>query len=277
MIHLRLRTEYSLGAAYGRVEQVLAAAGGSAAGMTDNGTWGHVNFAKAAEKLGIKPLFGVEVAVVPDLTKRERQPTALMALLARSTAGLSEMYQLMSRANENFYYAARLDYVAINNVSSELIVLSGVNADLDRLKMRPNVYLEYSPSAPLWNKRIAKLKGYSKVVCCDNVYPSVEDRQPYEILAFRNRKDRTTAMHITDEDELRMLIPEATDEDFMNNERIAAECDAKLPKAQMVRFPNPRPLLEAAHAGWSGARLLVLARSSVTCSASRTWTRCCTT
>lgn len=245
MIHLRLRTEYSLGRAFGRVDQVLEAAGGTAAAITDNGTWGHTQWAKAAAKRKIKPLFGVEVAVVPDITKREHQPTALMALIARRSAGLSEMYRLVTLANENFYYMPRLDYHTINAVSDDLIILSGANADLDRLKWtRPYCFVEMNPSAPMWNARVAKMKGLTRVVCADNLYPSTKDRQAYEIVAFRQRQDRTTTQHIPDEDELRMLIPMAGDEDFLNTERIAAECDAVLPRAQMVRFPNPRPLRE---------------------------------
>ena len=245
MIHLRLRTEYSFRRAYGKVEEVLARAEGTAAGITDGGTWGHVPWAKAAKKHKVKPLFGAECMVVRDATKRERQHGPMMAFLARSGDGLRELYRMMTWANcEGYYYWPRLDYNMVNALSEEVYVLSGAGPIVELLKPKTNLYLELNPSNPAWNRLRRHYKMHNWVVCADNAYVRPEDRSAYEVLAADNRRTRTGILHIPDEDELRLAIPEATDDDFLNAERIAADCDCVLPEAVMLRFPDPTPLYE---------------------------------
>lgn len=248
MIHLRLRTEYSFRKAYGKIDHVLDTLDQQegevpAAGITDNGTWGHVAWRKACKKRGIKPIFGIELPVVQDARKRERQALVTAAFLARNNEGLAEIYELSSRAStELFYFHPRIDYTDIAAVSENIIILSGAGADIARLRNRPNLYLEYNPSSPVWNKTIAGMRGYNKVVCADNLYPTVADRPAYEVLTSKDRRSRTTIMHIPNEYELRLAIPYLTDEEFLNNERIAADCNANLPKANMVKPPIDRTL-----------------------------------
>lgn len=247
MIHLRLRTEYSFRRAFGKVEDVIRAAGGTAAAITDGGTWGHVAFQKAAKKAGVKPILGVEVYVVNDPRARGKELKGTgtrMALLARNTDGLRELYQVMTVANsdEFFYYIPRLGYDHINAVSENIFIISGANPNLMKLQNRGNVYLELNPENPPWNRKAASLKGWKRIVCCDNLYPTIEDRGAYEILAAREKRFRTTIMHVANEWELREAIPEAKQKDFDATEEIAAECNAELPKAKMVVFQNPTPL-----------------------------------
>jgi DNA polymerase III alpha subunit len=237
MIHLRLRTEFSFRRAFGRVEDVIRVAGGSALAMTDSGTWGHVNFMKACKKVNIKPIFGVEIGIVGDARERERQPFASVALLARNDEGLAEIYELVTRANskECFYYVPRLDYRDLNGVTGNVYVLAGPGTLVDRVTPRPTVYLNITPTNPVWNRRAMIDGRFAKVVTCDNHYPLAEDAPAYEILAQRDKITRTTPMNILDEDGLRLAVPEADDECFANTERIAADCDAHLPVAENVR------------------------------------------
>jgi DNA polymerase III alpha subunit len=236
MIHLRLRTEYSFRKAFGSPEKVLEAAGGNAAAITDNGTWGHVAWSKACKKRGIKPIFGVELFVCKDARDRVKQGGTNMAFLARNNDGLEELYQLVTRANDLFYYFPRIDYRDVNALTSNVIVLSGSGADLERLQPKVNVYLELNPSNQNWNRTVDKARGWQRVVCCNNSFPTTADRPCYEIVAGeRNRDLRTSIMHIADEDELRLAIPQATDDDFLNTERIALDCNAEMPRAEMVK------------------------------------------
>jgi DNA polymerase III alpha subunit len=214
MIHLRLRTEFSFRRAFGRVEEVIRVAGGSAVAMTDSGTWGHVNFMKACKKANVKPIFGVEIAVVGDARSREKQPSGSVAFLARNDAGLEEIYGLVTMANskECFYYFPRLDYRDLNAISDNIYILAGPGTMLDRVTVRPNVYLNLNPTNATWNRRAMLAGQFAKVVTCDNHYPLADDAPAYEILAQRDKITRTTAMHILDEDALRLAVPEADDE-----------------------------------------------------------------
>ncbi len=249
MIHLHLRTEFSFRRAFGRIEDVLTTLkqvtpNATAAVMTDTGTWGHVNWSKACKKAGLKPIFGVEVAAVADARLRERQPVAQVLLLAKNESGLQELYQLISLANskELFYYYPRLDYRDLNGVSRNLHVLHGPGTQLDRLSQLQPHYLMLTPSNVGWNQRAARQQHFPCVVAADNRYPTPDDKAAYEILAQRDKVTATTPMHILTEDELWAAIPDATPDMFLNTERIAAECNAKLPVAENVKVPSSKSL-----------------------------------
>lgn len=241
MIHLRLRTEFSFRRAFGKVEDVMQAATGPSLAITDAGTWGHVAFGKACKKAGVRPIYGAEVAVVADARKKEKQPAASFALLARNDEGLRELYALVTLANSKtcFYYFPRLDYRDINGASANLYLLAGPGTILERLSPRMTVYLNLTPTNPAWNRRAMLRPEFPKVVTCDNHYPRPEDQPAYEVLAQREKVLRTTAMHILDEDALRLAVPEADDECFTNTERIAADCDAHLPQAESIHIDSP--------------------------------------
>jgi DNA polymerase III alpha subunit len=246
VIHLHLRTEYSFRRAYGKVDDVIKVAGGAAIAMTDTGTWGHVNFAKACKKVGVKPIFGVELAVVHDARQRTRQPSAQVVLLAKTDAGLTELYELVTRANaEGFYYTPRLDYRDVNAASADLVVLFGPGTQLDRVsELRADTYLMLTPTNVAWNRRAMAQRTFPCVVAGDNHYPRPEDAPAYEILAQRDKVTLSTPMHILSEDELRLAVPEADDECYLNTERVAAMCDAHLPKAENVKIQSGQTLRE---------------------------------
>jgi DNA polymerase III alpha subunit len=251
MIHLRIRTEFSFRRAFGKIDTVIAVAGGTSLAITDSGTWGHVLFAKACKKAGVRPIFGAEVAVVGDARTREKQGAASIALLARNDDGLRELYHLVTRANsaECFYYTPRLDYRDINGASENLYILAGPGTVIDRLTVRPNVYLNLNPTNASWNRRAMMLPTFQKVVTCDNHFPQPDDGPAYEILAQRDKISRTTPMHILSEDELRLAVPEADDDCFANTERIAADCDAHLPVAENVKVDLGLSLYDQCIAG----------------------------
>lgn len=254
MIQLRIRTEYSFRRAYGKIGDLVASVPGDALGITDFGTWGHVPFYKACNKIGKKPLLGVEINAVKNARDRSKQYGRSMAFLAKNSAGLTELYALVSRANgpECFYYIPRIDYTDVNSLSENVMVLSGANPDLDRIKPTPNFYLEVAPGYGEWNRMALEKRGWNVVVCSNNFYPSADGRSAYDMIVFdRDRKRSTAPMHILSEDQLRIAIPGVTDEAFINTERIAAECHVSLPQAIMVKYPNPVPLIDQCQANAS--------------------------
>jgi DNA polymerase III alpha subunit len=111
MIHLRLRTEFSFRRAYGKLDTVLDKVGTvPVAGITDDGTWGHVAWEKECKARGIKPIFGVEIALVKDAELRKKQRHAYAAFLAKNNAGLKKLYELVQLSHQQFYYIPRLSY-----------------------------------------------------------------------------------------------------------------------------------------------------------------------
>lgn len=236
MFNIKCRTEYSFRTAYGQVEKILAA---GAKGIADrNGTWGHVNFAKAAKKLGIKPVFGVELAIVDDMTVKEKQPYNYMSFFARTDAGLKAIYELTTLATENFYYIPRIDYGVLFDLPSDVAVFSGYLPQLGSLptNRRDSIFIELSPMSTKKLQDWATGKNFRTIASSDNFYPKITDKEVYEVVAGKDRETRTKAMHLLQDWELREEIPWIQDEAFKNAEELYNECNAKLPKGQMVKY-----------------------------------------
>lgn len=252
IIRLRNRTEHSYRTAYGKLERVLDCQGdNSAAAITDrHGTWGHVRWSKTCKARGIKPIFGVELAVVGDMEVRDKQPMNYMSFLARNNAGLKELYELVSLATEKFYYVPRLDYDAVRDAleGGNLICLSGQAPDESRVKGMKNFFVELNqlslPSAPALAKRIkCKL-----VATSDNLYPLPQDKAAYEIVIGDRRDSRTAIGHIMHDWEWHQLwgaYPDAV----VAAEVIAMDCNADLPSAEMVHPKVTKTLLQMCKEG----------------------------
>lgn len=250
MTNLRVRTEYSFRTAFGHLPRVLAALDAPHAAITDRaGTWGHVEWAKLCKKAGKKPVFGVELAVVADLAIKDpkQRRATYFTFLARNNSGLREIYELVTEATsaENFYFHPRIDYGRAARVTKNVIIIVGSNPQWDWIgSARGNgarFHIGLSPSSLPDTVPMALEWGLPVVALSDNYFPRTEDRAAYEVVVGRNRDNRTTAMHILDRDEWLSIYPKLPRRIDLAN-RLAAECDATLPSALMVKFISDKSL-----------------------------------
>ena len=108
-----------------------AEVGCDSAAITDRGN-GHglVEFFVAAEKVGIKPILGAEIAVAAD-SRFEKRPgidgrEGGIVLLAKNQNGYQNLLQILSAAHlEGFYYQPRADAEVLQKFSADLFVLTG--------------------------------------------------------------------------------------------------------------------------------------------------------
>jgi DNA polymerase III alpha subunit len=251
MIHLRVRTEYAFNRAFGRIEEVLAHAGGNAMAITDPGCWGHVAFSKAAKARGLKPLLGVELELVSNAALATRQYGRPIGLLARTDAGLRELYQMVSRANTKprFYYTPRIDGDDLAALSDNVIILAGPGNPLTLLPERAHVYLTLQPGGGGWNQQALRQSVFPVTVACDNAYVTPEDRAAYEMTLINAGGGRTTPRHLLSPEELQLAMPEVTRAMLDLTQTIADGIDVHLPRAAMVRYPDPVPLAEQCQLG----------------------------
>ena len=243
MLHLKIRSEYSFRTAYGPINKIIKACEGDAIGLCDSGTWGHIAFRDACEAANKKPIYGVEIAFVDDARSREKQAHNYMSFLAKNNDGLKEIYELVTRSTDNFYYYPRLDYSDLFDISENLIILSGANPNWGMLPTthKKNLYIEIGPMST--KKALdACRKGFKPVAVCDNFYPRPEDKKVYEVLTGRNRQQRTKPMHILDEWEFRTAVKWCPEEAIANTYEISKQCDANLPSAQMIRYRTTKTL-----------------------------------
>jgi DNA polymerase-3 subunit alpha len=133
-VHLHTHTEYSLLDGMCRIDGLIGRVkelGQTAAAITDHGSmYGVIEFYKAAEKAGIKPVIGCEVYVAPrtrhdKVHELDTNPYHLV-LLCENETGFANLRRLVSFANtEGFYNKPRVDRELLERYHEGLIALSG--------------------------------------------------------------------------------------------------------------------------------------------------------
>lgn len=193
---LRVRSEYSFGETFAPLDQLVKALkdqGCEAAGLVDTGTWGHVQWADKCKAAGIRPMFGVSVAVVPNLESEERQS---MWFLALTDTGLKELYRFSSLAQRQAQRGfARLCYADVQAMSGAICKFSGAVLDGPFLSSVSAV-LDYDPGMPIANRRKRSMAielGLRTVLVSDNAYAYPEDRTTFEMIG---RQSKPTPQHL---------------------------------------------------------------------------------
>src|SRR5437870_7072488 len=135
-VHLHLHTEYSLLDGGCRLDRLMEKAHElkyPALAVTDHGVlFGAIDFYKAAQEKGIKPIIGCEVYVAPGsrLEKKTssggRDAYNLLVLLANSEVGYGNLIKLATAAHlEGHYYKPRSEEELLATHKEGLIALSG--------------------------------------------------------------------------------------------------------------------------------------------------------
>jgi DNA polymerase III subunit alpha len=135
-VHLHLHTEYSLLDGACRLDRLVDKAHAlafPALAITDHGVlYGAVDFFKAAQEKGIKPIIGCEVYVAPG--RRFEKKTSgggrdvyhHLLLLAKDETGYRNLIKLTTAAHlEGYYYKPRIDKELLSTHKEGLIALSG--------------------------------------------------------------------------------------------------------------------------------------------------------
>ena len=131
-VHLHAHTEYSLLDGSGKINEMVARAkelGMSAYAITDHGTmYGCVDFYKACQREGIKPIIGSEIYVCSgNMDDRTLTNNAIhhLVLLVKNEQGYQNLMKIVSEASiRGFYYKPRVDHAFLEKHSEGLIALS---------------------------------------------------------------------------------------------------------------------------------------------------------
>jgi len=132
--HLHVHTEYSLLDGSAKISELVTTAksqGMNSLAITDHGVmYGVIDFYKAANEAGIKPILGCEVYVAPGSRHDKKQTSdgvyQHLVLLAENNEGYHNLIKLVSLGfTEGFYYRPRVDIELLKEYSGGLIALSG--------------------------------------------------------------------------------------------------------------------------------------------------------
>lgn len=197
--------------------------------ITDRGAaYGFNRWTKMAEKLGKKPVYGFEVAVTdsPNAKMLNLNHVTLVA-----TSNLAPLNKLIELAFSKFKYEPLITYADLNLLDPSVRVILGRRIDFDLLDKQRQWYYAAGPSTMPKMVRAANEIGILPVASSDNLYPSPEDRHPFQLLLGRQASSQTWPQHILTDDELRAYAPQ---EAFDNRDAMAAECTASMRMSKLV-------------------------------------------
>jgi DNA polymerase-3 subunit alpha len=223
-VHLHNHTQHSLLDGLTKIPDLIKRVdklGMKSVAITDHGTMsGVIEFYKASNEAGIKPIIGMEAYVAPRLhtdkdPAKDRQYYHL-TMLAMNLTGYQNLMKLSSIANlDGFYYRPRIDRELLEQYSEGIIVLSGCiggevsdalrqdqyqqakkSAEWYKTTFKDRYFIEVMdhghPEHPTaWDEqdkvnqqllKLAKELDLPAVVTCDAHYLMHEDQEAHEIL-----------------------------------------------------------------------------------------------
>lgn len=133
-VHLHTHTHYSLLDGLPKIPGLVERAkalGMPALAITDHGVmYGIVEFYKACQKAGVKPILGVEAYVAPNRLTDKRpkidDSPYHLTLLAETEVGYKNLLKLITTAHlDGFYYRPRVDRELLKEHAEGIIALSG--------------------------------------------------------------------------------------------------------------------------------------------------------
>lgn len=172
-VHLHNHTHHSLLDGLTKIPDLVRTVkelGMEAAAITDHGTMsGTIEFYKATQDSGVKPIFGME-AYVAARSRHDRDPQKDKAryhliILAMNEKGYGNLMKLSTQANlEGMYYKPRIDHELLEKYNEGLIILSACASGEVGENLRVDNYEEA--------KRIA---SWYKSVFGDRYYLELQD------------------------------------------------------------------------------------------------------
>jgi DNA polymerase-3 subunit alpha len=160
-VHLHVHTEYSMLDGAAKIDDLFAEAAGMgmpAVASTDHGfVFGAYEFWKKATKHGVTPIIGVEAYLTPGTSRRDRTRVRWgdgggddvsgtgaythMTLLARSTAGMHNLFRMASLASlEGHFYKPRMDRELLTTYADGLIATTGCPSGEVQTRLRLGQY-----------------------------------------------------------------------------------------------------------------------------------------
>ena len=204
---LKIRTGYSFRQAAGKIEDVISRLqeiGTTHAPITDRAsTFGFYRWKKAAEKAGLHPVFGVELAVTPS-ANAPKPVVDFWTFVAQDD--LAPINRLVELATTQFRYQPLI--TVEQAMAAEGVSKMTGHRPLLQWENGPagGVGVMLGPSSPRGVVKAALAHGWPLVASSDNRYPREGDRGFYEVLVGRNAESQSYAQHILSEEEWRASI-----------------------------------------------------------------------
>lgn len=235
---MRIRTGYSFKVAAGKVEDVvkrLKEAKYTSAPITDRcSTFGFNRWTKECKKEGLRPIYGVELGVVPSWG--EKKPLVdFWTFLA--IASLEPIHLAVAAATSGHDREPSITYEMALGLKG-VIKIAGERVQPDLIRPARDFFVALSPALPVALYRKLSAKKIQFIACSDNYYPNEDDREFYRVLIGRGASVQTYPQHILSPDEWKEALWFVSDEDkkaaLANVKKIKKLCQAEMIKADLL-------------------------------------------
>jgi DNA polymerase III alpha subunit len=253
---LKIRTGYSFRQSSGKIDEVMARLqeiNAPYAPITDRAsTFGFYRWKKMADKAGLKPAFGVELAVTTSINAKKPAVDYWTFVAKDSLAPINRLVEL---ATTQFRYQPLLTLEQA--IEAEGVgKMTGHRPQLDWENGPKNgVHVMLGPSSPRGVIRRAIEHGWPLSASSDNRYVRADNRGFYEVLVGRNSETQSYPQHILSADEWRESVAHLGLSDFelekalAHSALIAGDCTAELQKANLPHPERPDTLENMCIAG----------------------------
>jgi DNA-directed DNA polymerase III PolC len=238
--------------AVGHLPEVVArvkAIGWSVAPITDRAsTFGFTKWTKLAAKAGLRPIYGVELAVVVELGVK-KPVTDYWTFIAIDE--LQPLHDLIGLATDNPGWEPCLTYPQALNAAG-VIKIAGERVQLDQVKGRPkDFYLSLSPATP---KQLARQNRFRFIANSDNYFPTANDMEFYRITLGKRAFTQTYPQFILSDAEWRIAVQWVADgkmqnDALANRNKVFTRCRAVMRHATLLRPQRPQTLRAMCEAG----------------------------
>jgi len=239
MIHLAVRSEYSFKKAFAPISKIVQLPQDVIGIADDNNTFCHAFFDKAMRSVGKKPIFGVRLTVTDNIKERFDYKGFQVILLAKNNDGLKEIYRLVSKAWDQFYYFPRLSLDNLLGISENIVIVNGTIQDDSNIDYFANNFVT-NPTG--------QIKG--GVYIDDNNFIDRKDKGVYQLMAGSSKRgdernysfeNDHNPQYVLSENEVRAYFGQ---EAINNTIEIANSCNATLEHASMVKFEGKTSIIK---------------------------------
>lgn len=246
---MKIRTGYSFRVAVGHTADVIdriKAIGWKVAPISDYlSTFGFNKFTKAAKKAGLRPIYGVELAVTTRIGDA-RPVSDNWTFFAKDE--LRPLHDLIGEATTNCDREPSLTYKQALSANG-LIKISGHRLQLSQLpkKKLKDFYIGLSPATPKLLFTEAKRAGYNFLAIGENTYPCEQDLEFYRVTLGHRASTQTYPQHILSDAEWRescsyIAVKTDLDKALRNRNKVIDQCQAVMKRATLLVPDKPKTL-----------------------------------
>jgi DNA polymerase III alpha subunit len=216
-------------------------------------TFAFVNWTRACREAGLRPVYGVELAVVKAIGPRASPD--FWTFLAKDR--LRPLHDLIWQATNQGGRDACLTYDQALSAPG-VFKVAGERLRVDCLPpamgLPGDFYVGLRPSTPAGLFRAARRAGIPFLAALDNYYPRAGDRETYRVMLGERASIQTYPQHVLSDDEWRGAVlwhvaPADAEAALLTRGVVLASCRAELRRATLLSPKKERTLRELCEAG----------------------------